>query len=446
MFRTLVSGCIVAAAMLGACAVHAQSPLLDPSFGQQGLARINSTIGSPRNDVAVGICPGPGDTQVAISTRLDPAMLMLARVRRDGTLDPAFGIGGRVERAIEMPNLVLPRNLCFPDGRIEIAYGGFGGTIEVLRFLPDGDADGSFGMGGRFSVTVSSLPNANSGGFSLRGMDRGPGGEILLGGTLVADENSYGRAALLRVRSNGSLRDARIFDENVFSRGAYIAASAYAPSGDLWVAGGFVGVQMSSWFRMELNGATLVGSAPVRGTGAYGENLRINGGRMIRPGVMVLSGIRMLPSVPSLPVLFVLRENGSSELVLPPPAGGALMVDSTALGILTLPGDRILYGGTTNGPGLYFARAQIGASSANDTVDSSFGANGAATLSIPGTPAGCKPLQQMARLSVWGGTPVFVASARADCEPGTEADLVVGLFGIEDVIFANAFESDVPTL
>ena len=440
MLRTLVSAGIAAAALAFACAVQAGAPLLDPAFGEAGLVRIDSAAGAPRDDRAVGLCPGPEDTELTISTRMDPPMLMLARVRRDGTLDPAFGNGGRVERVVEMPGQTLPRSLCLLDGRVEIAFGSWNGTVEVLRFRHDGQPDAAFGNGGRLSILVSSLPGANAGTFSLRGMDRGASGEILLGGTLVADEQSYGRAALLRVREDGTLRDARIFDQTVFPRGAYIASSGYATTGDLWIAGGYVADVSAPWFRMHLNGVTLDGASPILGEADYGVTLRINGGRMIEPDVMVLSAVRLNPSGPALPKLLVLRSGGTSDVLLPAPAGGASMADSVASGLLSLPGGKVMYGGTTYQDGLYFARAVIGASPAEDAVDATFADGGAAIVPIPGTPAGCIPLQVMARMSTWGGVPVFVASARAECLPGGESDVVVGRFSTSDPIFVDGFD------
>jgi hypothetical protein len=440
MLRTLPAACIAAAALTFACAVQAGAPLLDPAFGEAGMVRIDSAAGVPRDDRAVGLCPGPNDTELTISTRMDPAMLMLARVRRDGSLDPAFGDGGRVERMIEMPGQPLPRSLCLLDGRVEIAYGSWNGTVEVLRFLADGQPDAAFGNGGRLSITVSSLPGANSGAFSLRGMDRGPAGEILLGGTLAADEQSYGRAALLRVRQDGTLRDARIFDETEFPRGAYIAGSAYATTGDLWIAGGYVADVSAPWFRMHLNGVTLDGSGPILGEADYGVTLRINGGRMVEPDVMVLAAVRLNPSGPALPMLLVLRSEGVSNVMLPAPPADASMADSVASGLLPLPDGKVMYGGTTNHEGLYFARAVIGATPAEDSVDTTFEDGGAAIVPIPGTPAGCIPLQALARMSTWGGVPVFVASARADCLPGGESDVVVGRFSARDAVFEDGFD------
>jgi uncharacterized delta-60 repeat protein len=82
----------------------------------------------------------------------------VARFNRDGELDRTFGTGGKV--VVEIPRAYGPFTGAFdvalqPDGKI-VVVGGWSG-MALLRFLPDGTPDPSFGQDGR--VTESGVPS-----------------------------------------------------------------------------------------------------------------------------------------------------------------------------------------------------------------------------------------------------------------------------------------------
>jgi uncharacterized delta-60 repeat protein len=71
-----------------------------------------------------------------------PTLAVAARYLPDGGLDPSFGIGGR---AVVAPT-TLVSVLVQPDGKIAVSGGD--STFEVLRLMPDGSRDSTFGRDG----------------------------------------------------------------------------------------------------------------------------------------------------------------------------------------------------------------------------------------------------------------------------------------------------------
>jgi len=124
----------------------------------------------------------------------------LARLNPDGVLDGSFGDGGKV-----ITSLGPGDDLCWSctvqaDGKILVAgtrkVGG-GAGIALVRYLPNGVLDGTFGNGG---IVISGIGGV---------YDRGrivvvqPDGKILVGGTAtVGPSDDF---ALLRYNTDGSL-------------------------------------------------------------------------------------------------------------------------------------------------------------------------------------------------------------------------------------------------
>jgi uncharacterized delta-60 repeat protein len=82
-----------------------------------------------------------------------PYQQQLERRNPDGSLDPRFGRGGRVTFSLGKENLG-PRALrADPRGRLLVVGAAFGADDRpapaIVRFLPDGYADGSWGVQGR---------------------------------------------------------------------------------------------------------------------------------------------------------------------------------------------------------------------------------------------------------------------------------------------------------
>jgi uncharacterized delta-60 repeat protein len=80
----------------------------------------------------------------------------LARYRRDGSLDPTFGVGGKVMTAfLPGSNGVASAVLLRADGKIVVG-GSSASEFALARYLSDGALDPSFGNGGRVITPISS--------------------------------------------------------------------------------------------------------------------------------------------------------------------------------------------------------------------------------------------------------------------------------------------------
>lgn len=449
MLRSL---CVLLLAGLSGLACAVDNHLMDAGFGGDGFVRVDSRLGDSAADAGVGICPGPGDTQIVIGVRNTAAMLTLARLMPDGALDPGYGVQGRVEYAIESPGGELVRNLCLGDGRFDLAYATPAGKIELLRIAGNGLPDPNFGSSGRLSIEPANLPGSTSGYFRFRGMDRGVAGEILLGGELGGSGVGDGRPVLVRVSGNGALRDARVFAASgTHQYGGYVAAAAYGPNGDLWIAGISRQSGNNAWcftyFGMRLDGATLAGDAA--GLGPIGPwSYETGGGRMVRPGVLVLGArLRANQGGVWVPRVLVLREDGASEVSLPLEPGYGEAVGG-GLNLVALPGgEQVMYGSSlATSNGIYLARVNIGADAAGDALDTAFGGDGIGLVAYRGTLPSCTggnvPAQGYARFSLWGALPVFVGSVASSCDQFAGRDILVGRLAADpgDAIFADGFD------
>jgi uncharacterized delta-60 repeat protein len=134
---------------------------LDPDFGLAGSSAVDvGPISGDSNDRAAGVAlDGSGRTIVAGGTNGPISALGLTRYLSDGTLDPAFGLGGRavlnlgggytdfneVATAVEIDG----------SGGILVA-GAFDKKMAVFRILDGGTLDASFGVGGVAVVDLGS--------------------------------------------------------------------------------------------------------------------------------------------------------------------------------------------------------------------------------------------------------------------------------------------------
>jgi uncharacterized delta-60 repeat protein len=159
---------------------------LDPSFGAGG--KVITSFGSDTDRaMAVAIQPDGkivvgGETQSGASTSgIDFA---LARYLPNGTLDLAFGSGGKVVTPISShagTDSIYALALPVVDGEQRILAVGGEGNFQAARYRADGQLDAGFGTGGK----VSGLFNANIG--SARSVVLLPGGQAVLAGGVLND-------------------------------------------------------------------------------------------------------------------------------------------------------------------------------------------------------------------------------------------------------------------
>jgi uncharacterized delta-60 repeat protein len=129
----------------------------DKSFGAAGIVRtrIDPGDGKPSSAHAVALALGP-DGSIVLAGQIYRSgtdyPLAFARLTPTGTLDTSFSGDGIL--TLEMgPNVSVNGVAVQPDGKI-VAVGESGSGFLVLRLLPNGALDESFGSGGIVSTSV----------------------------------------------------------------------------------------------------------------------------------------------------------------------------------------------------------------------------------------------------------------------------------------------------
>jgi len=181
-----------AALLLALPALAAAEPgELDAGFGHGGWVTTPASLASRWSETKVQLAVGPdGAEYLAADDRL-------ARYLEDGSLDPAFG-GGTIR--------IAPGGLRFkatdlgvdPQGRaVVFGTAGRGGRriAAILRYLPDGTPDGSFGDGGAVLTRFGLGPVPTTASF---GRVDDAGRIVVLGGVLRRSSLCGERPRLVR--------------------------------------------------------------------------------------------------------------------------------------------------------------------------------------------------------------------------------------------------------
>jgi uncharacterized delta-60 repeat protein len=117
---------------------------LDPTFGMDGVV---TTSFLPNDSSFAETMVIQSDGKIAVGGgNLDVEDgLMFARYNNDGSLDPTFGIGGKIRDTggIEIKSLALQS-----DGKMIAASYLFVADVALARFNSDGSLDRTFGVGG----------------------------------------------------------------------------------------------------------------------------------------------------------------------------------------------------------------------------------------------------------------------------------------------------------
>ena len=162
---------------------YLQDGSLDQGFGGSGgvITAVDPQSGAGHNDIGRAVAvDARGRIVVAGETGGAFKDVALVRYLADGSLDPDFGEGGGVVTDLGGDDRAQALALQ-PDGKILVAGSGGRGSSEdfvLLRYLPDGRLDTSFGQGGH--VTTDFRGGSDRGqGLALR-----PDGKIVVGGVL----------------------------------------------------------------------------------------------------------------------------------------------------------------------------------------------------------------------------------------------------------------------
>jgi uncharacterized delta-60 repeat protein len=156
---------------------------LDPSFGIAGKVTLTFGGGSGIN----ALVQQPDGKLVVAGfggfSRVTASFLVLARFQPDGRVDPTFGEGGKVTLASSSAGRSLIQQ---SDGTLVVA-GSFstssGSGLLLVRYLPDGRLDPTFGTAGVVitDVSVPAFPRA---------LIQQPDGKLVVGGFRAASGSS----------------------------------------------------------------------------------------------------------------------------------------------------------------------------------------------------------------------------------------------------------------
>ncbi len=178
---------------------------IDTAFGAGGAA----VYGVDSNDTVNAVLRTETDVTIAIGSSLTDGRpgFLLMRVRGDGSVDPAFGTGGRSVTAIGQGGAEALAAAYSPDGKIIVAGSaasadGRDVDIAVARYMADGNLDSTFGCGG---VALTEVSGGADTAFALA-LDRA--GRIVVGGQCGRAnlrENTRGTACIARFSANGDV-------------------------------------------------------------------------------------------------------------------------------------------------------------------------------------------------------------------------------------------------
>jgi uncharacterized delta-60 repeat protein len=148
---------------------------LDLTFGTAGLVTTDFG-GSVDRAFAMALQP---DGKLVVAGDSD-ANFALARYNSNGSLDASFGSGGKVITTFggtDQASAVILQ----PDGKIVVAGQtdtGISIDFALARYMPDGSLDGAFGSGGRVTTNFTGTPDDLGSAVALQS-----DGKIVVGGT-----------------------------------------------------------------------------------------------------------------------------------------------------------------------------------------------------------------------------------------------------------------------
>jgi uncharacterized delta-60 repeat protein len=152
--KIVAAGFAVVTAPVGDFALARYNPdgTLDTAFGTGGKVTTDFRGGS---DAAHGVAiQGDGKIVAAGVNAIGNGDFALARYNADGTLDGTFGTGGRVSTGFLGDRDSATAVAIQGDGKI-VAVGSANGTdyeFALARYNPDGTLDGTFGSGGKVTT------------------------------------------------------------------------------------------------------------------------------------------------------------------------------------------------------------------------------------------------------------------------------------------------------
>ena len=193
---------------------------LDASFNARGNppGTVATSVSSPASSavaVHVAFALPLGKTLVAGLGGPSPSGVELVQYNVDGSLDRTFGVGGKVFRLFSGDNgaLVAPQTMAvtrLPTARLMIVMQRFssstGNHIELLRLMPNGAPDTSFGVKGKVAYVPANMSGLIGGLGTQNAIASTSDGKIVVGGsTTYCAQTCWSGVYLLRFNGNGSI-------------------------------------------------------------------------------------------------------------------------------------------------------------------------------------------------------------------------------------------------
>jgi uncharacterized delta-60 repeat protein len=329
----------------------------DSTFGTGGqvLTRIDF-LGS--TDHVAGNVVQP-DGKIVVATVFGPAgfdaggSVSLLRFNADGSVDTGFGVDGQIplvplpaRQAAMAPSVTTAGIVVQPDGKILVAVGA--SSLDLVRFDRNGSLDTTFGANHTGSI-VTVFPVGATSRLALK-----PNGRIMVTGSVNGD------LGLARYNANGNLDrtfgTSGVVHTNIASIG--VAGVITLPGGQV-VVGGTLRAQDDFYLaRFNANGSL------DRTFGTDGQTVTDFGGNdtatsvvIDSAGGIVLAGFRSSMTV-SIPI-YVARYTSNGQLDTHFGSGGKLSTIfqqadpiSAGLTLVLEPRGRLVVAGTDNGPAL----------------------------------------------------------------------------------------------
>ncbi|MDQ1501713.1 MAG: hypothetical protein QOI86_5053 [Actinomycetota bacterium] len=162
--------------------------VLDPTFGDHGV--VQTDVGST-GEWPAGVASGPGGTVVVAGA--SGSTFSLLRYLPDGRPDPSFGTAGVSKAGPDLGGAHAMVQLA--DGRLVLVgeeLVGDAREVALARYHPDGSLDPGFGVGGVVGTDVT--PGHDDGAAAALY----PGGRLVVAGTSLDEQNVHPGVFLLR--------------------------------------------------------------------------------------------------------------------------------------------------------------------------------------------------------------------------------------------------------
>ncbi len=225
--RLLIALCACVVGFWSVPASAAAGGTLDPGFGTGGRVTTVFPNGSYANAVAVAT----DGTIVAVGAAAGPSNngeFAVARYLSDGSPDLTFSGNGRLTTAIAGGGDEAASVAIQPDGKIVVAGNDNRQRFAVVRYMPGGSRDQSFG---RHGVVLTNLTPGQDLGYDVAIQDNG---KIVVVGT----QGTGSAFAIVRYLSNGDLDPAFGGDgTRSIVRGGVARAVVLQPDGRILVTG-----------------------------------------------------------------------------------------------------------------------------------------------------------------------------------------------------------------